>query len=220
MVVRRGPASLRKLQQSLTRELEYLEPHSRIIPRTGSPDVTLRHISRLSLAGSLVKNLRGSPKDDDSARHPAARSRPQELIKTRDGVEGADGAGWVDDLSSEGGRAAIFEALELQNQVIQNLQHDIVRLKAEVPDDVSVQMTSHGAVSLLGPISMPQVSENEFRCNCYGISLQRGEEEVSDREMQHREQHGGTCWVITLSSSLTFCAPACARPCHAEPPCF
>lgn len=162
-MLQRGPASaLRKLQQSLTRELEFLEPHSRSISRTGSPDVTLRHSSRLSLAGSLVK-IRAGAKDE---RKKEEGGRPEELIKTRNSVGGADGAGWVDDLSSEGGRAAVFEALELQNQVIQNLQHDIVRLKAEVPDDVNVQMTSHGAMSLLGPITMPKVSENEFWCNC------------------------------------------------------
>lgn len=109
---RPGPPPLRKLQQSLTRELETLSPRAR--SKRDAPAGASKNSSRLSLAGSLIH-----AHDRDEGEHSKnARISQHGVNGGRDGsADGGGGAGWVDGPNPEGRKAALFEAVELQNQV-------------------------------------------------------------------------------------------------------
>jgi hypothetical protein len=105
---------LRKLQQSLTRELETLSPRTR--SKRDAPEAksnSSNNRSRLSLAGSLV-HVHAHDREEGAEHSKNARIRQHAVNGGRDG---GDGAGWVDGPNPEGRKAALFEAVALQTQV-------------------------------------------------------------------------------------------------------
>ena len=149
-----APAPLRKLQQSLARELESAQARPRKATAAGGREATRSAPQqRISLAGALVHERRGAGtligRDHDALHAPGGSQV--------DPGDAAVDTRWMDDVQAEAGKNAIFETLALQGQVIENLQRDIVRLKAHVPEDVTVEMTKHGALSLQGPVPIPKV---------------------------------------------------------------